>query len=54
MGAEYFPAQLKIDIRSRLKDKIMDAFSANGTSWVTPDDVKDRIFHGNAERVLGL
>jgi predicted TIM-barrel fold metal-dependent hydrolase len=61
---KYFPAQLKVDIRSRLKDKIM--FGSDYPSlpyerifreWDEldySDDVKDCIFHGNAERVLGL
>jgi predicted TIM-barrel fold metal-dependent hydrolase len=61
---KYFPAQLKVDIRARLKDKIM--FGSDYPSipyerlfreWQElgyADDVMERIFHGNAERVLGL
>jgi uncharacterized protein len=61
---KYFPAQLKVDIRSRLKEKVM--FGSDYPSipyerlfreWDElgyADDVKERIFHGNAERVLGL
>jgi uncharacterized protein len=61
---KYFPAQLKVDIRSRLKDKIM--FGSDYPSlpyerifreWHElgyKDDVMEKIFHGNAERALGL
>jgi uncharacterized protein len=61
---KYFPSQLKVDIRSRLKEKIM--FGSDYPSlpyerifreWDElgySDDVKERVFHGNAERVLGL
>ena len=61
---KYFPPQLKVDIRSRLKDKIM--FGSDYPSmpyerlfreWDElgySDDVKERVFHRNAERVLGL
>jgi predicted TIM-barrel fold metal-dependent hydrolase len=61
---KYFPAQLKVDIRSRLKDKVM--FGSDYPSlpyerifreWDElgySDEVKEKIFHGNAERVLGL
>jgi predicted TIM-barrel fold metal-dependent hydrolase len=61
---KYFPAQLKVDIRSRLKDKVM--FGSDYPSlpyerifreWEElgySDEVKEKIFHGNAERVLGL
>lgn len=61
---KYFPESLRRDIRSRLKDKIMfgsdhpsmpyqrvlDEWSALGYS----DEVLEQVFHGNAERVLGL
>lgn len=61
---KYFPESLRRDIRSRLKDKIMfgsdhpsmpyqrvlDEWSALGYA----DEVLERVFHGNAERVLGL
>ena len=61
---KHFPPQLKVDIRARLKDKIM--FGSDYPSlpyerlfreWAElgySDDVMARIFHGNAERVLGL
>ncbi len=61
---KYFPAQLKVDIRSRLKDKVM--FGSDYPSLPNErifrewdelgyaDDVKERIFHGYAERALGL
>jgi predicted TIM-barrel fold metal-dependent hydrolase len=60
----YFAPQLKVDIRGRLKDKIM--FGSDYPSipyerlfreWNElgySDDVQERVFHGNAERVLGL
>jgi predicted TIM-barrel fold metal-dependent hydrolase len=61
---KYFTPQLKIDIRSRLKDKVM--FGSDYPSlpyerifreWKElgyADDIYERLFHGNAERVLGL
>jgi predicted TIM-barrel fold metal-dependent hydrolase len=61
---KYFPPQLKTDIRGRLKDKIL--FGSDYPSmpharllreWVElgyADDIMERVFHGNAERVLGL
>jgi hypothetical protein len=61
---KYFAAQLKVDIRSRLKDKVM--FGSDYPSlpyerilreWSElgyKDEVMEGIFHGNAERVLGL
>jgi predicted TIM-barrel fold metal-dependent hydrolase len=61
---KYFPPQLKTDIRGRLRDKIM--FGSDYPSipharllreWSElgyADDVMERVFHGNAERVLGL
>jgi uncharacterized protein len=61
---KHFPAQLKIDIRSRLQDKVM--FGSDYPSLPYPrifkewhelgynDAVMEKIFHGNAERVLGL
>lgn len=61
---KYFPAQLKIDIRGRLKEKIMfgsdypsipyDRLFREWDELGYTDDVKERIFHRNAERVLGL
>jgi predicted TIM-barrel fold metal-dependent hydrolase len=61
---KYFPPQLKSDIRGRLKDKIM--FGSDYPSipharllreWSElgySDDVMERVFHVNAERVLEL
>jgi hypothetical protein len=61
---KYFPPQLKKDIRGRLKDKIM--FGSDYPSlpyerllreWDElgySDEIKEGIFHGNAERILGL
>lgn len=61
---KYFPAQLKVDIRSRLKDKVM--FGSDYPSlpyerilreWDElgySGEIKEKIFHANAERVLGL
>jgi hypothetical protein len=61
---KYFPPQLKVDIRSRLKDKVM--FGSDYPSMPYErlfrewdelgymDDIKERVFHRNAERVLGL
>jgi uncharacterized protein len=61
---KYFPEPLKRDIRSRLKDKIM--FGSDYPSipyerlfreWDElgyPAELMEKIFHGNAERVLRL
>jgi hypothetical protein len=61
---KYFPPQLKADIRGRLRDKIM--FGSDYPSipyarlfreWAElgyDDAVMEQIYHGNAERVLGL
>jgi predicted TIM-barrel fold metal-dependent hydrolase len=61
---KYFPPQLKADIRGRLKDKIMfgsdypsipyDRLMREWSELSYPDGIEERIFHGNAERVLGL
>src|SRR3954471_17202736 len=60
---KHFPASLKVDMRARLQDKIM--FGSDYPSlpyarilqeWQAlgySDAVMDKIFHGNAERVLG-
>ena len=61
---KYFPGNLKTDIRGRLQDKIM--FGSDYPSmpyarilkeWQElgyKDEVMEKIFHGNAERILGL
>ncbi len=61
---KHFPASLKVDMRARLQDKIM--FGSDYPSlpyarilkeWQElgyPDAVMEKIFHQNAERVLGL
>lgn len=61
---KYFPGQLKTDIRSRLKDKII--FGSDYPSlpyarllreWAElgySDEIMEGVFHRNAERVLGL
>jgi uncharacterized protein len=61
---KYFPESLRRDIRSRLRDKIM--FGSDHPSlpyqrildeWQQlgyTDAVLEQIFHGNAERILGL
>ena len=61
---KHFPAQLKVDIRARLQDKVM--FGSDYPSipyerlfreWRElgySDAVMEKIFHANAERILGL
>lgn len=61
---KYFPPQLKVDIRARLQDKIM--FGSDYPSipharlfkeWAElgyPDTLMEKIYHANAERILGL
>ena len=61
---KYFPPQLKVDIRARLQDKVM--FGSDYPSipharlfreWAElgyPDVVMEKIYHANAERILGL
>ena len=61
---KYFPPQLKVDARSRLKDKVMFGSDYPSLPYARllrewgelgyRDDVMEGIFHGNAERVLGL
>lgn len=60
----YFPEALKRDIKGRLKDKIMfgsdypsipyDRLFKEWNKLGYPDDLMEKIFHGNAERILGL
>ena len=61
---KYFPGNLKVDMRGRLQDKIM--FGSDYPSmpyerilreWKElgyEDEVMEKIFHKNAERILGL
>ncbi|HEY4371831.1 MAG TPA: amidohydrolase family protein [Burkholderiales bacterium] len=61
---KYFPGNLKVDMRGRLQDKIM--FGSDYPSmpyerilkeWGElgyKEEVMEKIFHGNAERILGL
>ncbi len=61
---KYFPAQLKIDIRARLQDKVMfgsdypsipyDRLLREWRELGYADAVMEKIFHANAERILGL
>ena len=61
---KYFPAQLKVDIRARLADKVMfgsdypsipyDRLFKEWGELGYKDDVMEKIFHKNAERVLRL
>jgi predicted TIM-barrel fold metal-dependent hydrolase len=61
---KYFPGNLKVDIRGRLQDKIMFGsdypsmpYSRILKEWRElgySDAVMEKIFHQNAERILGL
>ena len=61
---KYFPDALKRDIKGRLKDKIMFgsdypsiAYDRLFREWQElgySDELMEKIFHGNAERILGL
>ena len=61
---KYFPPSLKVDIRARLQDKIMFGtdhpslpFERVLREWDElnySDEVLHKVFHANAERVLGL
>jgi predicted TIM-barrel fold metal-dependent hydrolase len=61
---KYFPPQLKLDIRGRLKDKIIFGSDYPSIPYARllrewgelgySDEVMEGVFHGNAERVLGL
>ncbi len=61
---KYFPAQLKVDIRARLQDKIMfgtdhpslpfDRILREWDELGYSEGIMDKVFHANAERVLGL
>jgi predicted TIM-barrel fold metal-dependent hydrolase len=61
---KYFPDALKKDIRGRLQDKIMFGSDYPSIPYARllrewdeldlPDDVVEKVFHANAERILGL
>ena len=61
---KYFPPQLKVDIRARLQDKVMfgsdypsipyDRLFKEWAELGYSDKVMEKIFHQNAERILGL
>jgi len=61
---KHFPPSLKTDIRGRLQDKIMfgtdypslplDRLLREWDELGFSDEVMDKVFHANAERVLGL
>jgi predicted TIM-barrel fold metal-dependent hydrolase len=61
---KYFPDALKRDIKGRLRDKVMfgsdypsipyDRLFAEWKELGYPDELMEKIFHGNAERILGL
>jgi uncharacterized protein len=61
---KHFPGNLKVDMRGRLQDKIMFGsdypsmpYSRILKEWQElgySDQVMEKIFHGNAERILGL
>jgi predicted TIM-barrel fold metal-dependent hydrolase len=61
---KHFPASLKTDIRGRLQDKIMfgsdypslplDRLLREWDGLGYSAEIMDKVFHANAERVLGL
>ncbi len=61
---KYFPPSLRVDIRARLQDKIMfgtdhpsipfDRLLREWDELGYPDEVLNKVFHGNAERLLGI
>jgi predicted TIM-barrel fold metal-dependent hydrolase len=61
---KYFPAQLKLDIRGRLRDKILFGSDYPSIPYARllrewgelgfSDEIMEGVFHRNAERVLGL
>jgi predicted TIM-barrel fold metal-dependent hydrolase len=61
---KYFPDSLKRDIKGRLRDKIMfgsdypsiphDRLFREWSELGYSDELMEKIFHGNAERILGL
>ncbi|HUY18179.1 MAG TPA: amidohydrolase family protein [Candidatus Binataceae bacterium] len=61
---KYLPEQLKIDMRTRLQDKVMFGSDYPSIPYARlfkewrelsyPDQTMEKIFHSNAERILGL
>ncbi len=61
---KYFSAQLKVDIRARLQDKVMfgsdhpslpfDRILREWDELGYSEEIMNKVFHGNAERVLGI
>ena len=61
---KYFPAQLKVDMRARLQDKIMFGSDYPSLPYARilrewdelgyKPEIMEKIFHANAERILGL
>jgi uncharacterized protein len=61
---KYFPGNLKVDMRARLQDKVMFGSDYPSMPYARilkewgelgyKDEVMEKIFHKNAERVLGL
>jgi hypothetical protein len=61
---KYFPASLKVDIRGRLRDKVMFGSDYPSMPYARlfkewdelgyAPAVMEQVFHGNAERILGL
>ncbi len=63
-GVKYIPESIKRDIRGRLKDKIMFgsdypslAYERLIKEWMEygyPDEILEKFFHRNAEKILGV
>jgi predicted TIM-barrel fold metal-dependent hydrolase len=61
---KYFPGNLKVDMRARLQDKVMFGSDYPSMPYARilkewgelgyKDEIMEKIFHKNAERVLGL
>jgi predicted TIM-barrel fold metal-dependent hydrolase len=61
---KHFPAQLRVDVRGRLQDKVMFGsdypsipYARLFAEWADlgyPDALMEKIYHENAERILGL
>ncbi len=61
---KYFPGNLKVDMRARLQDKVMFGSDYPSMPYARilkewgelgyKDEIMEKIFHRNAERILGL